>query len=63
MKAVVENNPTLEPYIAVIQRKEILQAYLVVDKQVIDQVPVDNLAFSLLSAFFDVQHLLSKGVQ
>ena len=42
---VAKDSGRLEPYIAVVG-KESLDAYLVVDQQVIDEVPIDNLPMS-----------------
>ena len=44
------NAARVEPYVAVCG--EDLKAYLVVDKQVIDRVNIENLPITLLSAFF-----------
>lgn len=41
----------LEPYIVIVG-KETIEAYLIVDKQVIDKVPITNLPFSLMAAYF-----------
>ena len=51
VKAVVKDSGRLEPYIVIIG-KESLNAYLVVDQQVVDEVPIDNLPYVLMAAFF-----------
>ena len=50
----------LEPYIAVVG-KETHKAYLVVDKFVLDEVPIDNLPFVLMAAFFVYNICYPKG--
>ena len=50
----------LFPYI-IISGEDDLEAHLVVDKRVIDRVPVDNLPFVLLSAFFVFNICYPKG--
>lgn len=60
VKTVVRNNRRLEPYIAVVG-KESLDAYLVVDQQVVDEVPIDNLPFVLMAAFFVYNICYPKG--
>ena len=52
----------LEPYIIIVDQVEI-QAYLVVDKHIIDEVPIKDIPFVLMVAFF-VYHIcyLIRGV-
>ena len=53
------NAARVEPYVAVCG--EDLKAYLVVDKQVIDRVNIENLPITLLSAFFVYSICYPKG--
>ena len=48
---MAKDSGRLEPYIAIVG-KESLDAYLVVDQQVIDEVPIHNLPYLLIAAFF-----------
>ena len=55
-------NPRLEPYVAVVgEDSDSLQAYLIVDKLVIDELNMDDLPFTLLAAFFVYNICYPKG--
>ena len=56
----MKDSGRLEPYIAVIG-KESLEAYLVVDGTVVDEVPIDNSPFVLMAAFFVYNICYPKG--
>lgn len=56
----MKDSGRLEPYIAVIG-KESLEAYLVVDGTVVDEIPIDNLPFVLMAAFFVYNICYPKG--
>ena len=45
---MAKDSGRLEPYIAIVG-KESLDAYLVVDQQVIDEVPIHNLPYLLVA--------------
>ena len=57
---MVKDSGRLEPYIAIVG-KESLDASLVVDHQVVDEVPIDNLPFVLMAAFFVYNICYPKG--
>lgn len=60
VRTVAKGSGQLEPYIAVVG-KESLDAYLIVDQQVIDEVPIDNLSYILMAAFFVYNICYPKG--
>ena len=57
---IVGDIANLQPYIVVVGKDDLV-AYLVVDKQVIDEVPIDNLPFALMAAFFVYNICYPKG--
>ena len=57
---MAKDSGRLEPYIAIVG-KESLDAYLVVDQQVIDEVPIHNLPYLLIAAFFVYNICYPKG--
>lgn len=62
VKAVVSGNQKLEPYILIIgEDTESIEAYLVVDKQVIDEVSFIDIPFVLMAAFFVYNICYPKG--
>ena len=50
----------LEPYIVVVG-EDVLRAYLVVDSHVIDEVPIGDLPFALMAAYFVFNICYPKG--
>ena len=60
---MAEGNPTITPYIMVIGQISVAnQAFLVVDKTLISELPLDcSLPFALLAAFFVFNICYPKG--
>ena len=61
VREVVAENQRLDPYVVIIG-EDTLEAYLVVDKHIIDKFCTVDIPFALMAAFFCVQHLLPQGV-
>ena len=61
ISTLADKNGTLEPYIIISDAEENLEAYLIVDKQIIDQVSLSSLPYALMSAFFVYNIYYPKG--
>ncbi len=57
---MVSENSKLEPYIVVIG-KDTPQAYLVVDNHIVNEVPIADVPFALMAAYFVFNICYPKG--
>lgn len=57
----MDENNRFEPYITLTDYEEDLEAYLIVDKLIIDKVPLLSLPYALMSAFFVYNICYPKG--
>ena len=57
VREVVAQNQRLEPYVVIIG-KETVEAYLVVEKHIIDKFCIIDIPFALMAAFLCIQYLL-----
>lgn len=60
VREVVAENQRLEPYVAIIG-EETVEAYLVVDKHIIDKFSIIDIPFALMAAFFVYNICYPKG--
>lgn len=58
---MVAENRRLEPYVVITLDEDAFQAYLIVDKDVVDEVSIIDIPFILMSAFFVYNICYPKG--
>ena len=58
---MVAENRKLEPYVVITIDEDTMEGYLIVDKDIVDQVPIMDLPFILMSAFFVYNICYPKG--